>query len=201
MDQAQQQYYTGTEEPSRWSKLKGSLAELAEFVAIILVLYAIIHLFVAEPHQVSGNSMYPNMQDQNLIITNKLANTFGGYKQGEVIVFQNPRDASQDYIKRIIALPGQRIKILANQVYVDGEVLSEPYLPSTTRTETRGFMGEGEELTVPKGTYFTMGDNREGSSDSREWGPLNADLIVGQAWLRYWPLDKFQILEINKGYK
>lgn len=196
-----QQYYAGTEDTSWWSKFKSNFAELAEFVAIILVIYAIIHLFVAEPHQVSGNSMYSNLQDQNLIITNKLATRFADFKRGEVIVFQNPRDASQDYIKRIIGLAGEKIMIQNNVVYINGQPLSEPYLPSNVITRTRGFMGEGQELTIPEGSFFTMGDNREGSSDSREWGPLKKELIVGQAWLRYWPLNKFQLLETNKGYK
>ncbi len=197
------QQYVGfqPEEQSRWDKIKGNMAELVEFVAIILVLYVIIHYFIAEPHQVSGSSMVPNFTDKDLIITNKLPTHFGGFKRGEVIIFQNPRDASQDYIKRIIGLPGERLKILDSQIYINGSPLAEPYLSSDVVTLTRGFMDEGEEIKVPEGTFFVMGDNREGSSDSREWGPLKEELIIGQAWLRYWPVKKFEILKIGSGYK
>ncbi len=182
-------------------RFRGSFAELLEFVAIILVLWVIIHYFIAEPHQVSGSSMFPNFKDHDLIITNKLPNHFGEYVRGEVIVFQNPRDASEDYIKRVIGMPGEKLKIMNGHVYINDELLPEPYLGSDVITQTRGFMSEGEEVVVPGDSLFVMGDNRPGSSDSREWGPLKKDLIIGQAWVRYWPFNKFQILEIGQAYK
>lgn len=193
--------YPGYEEPTFMDKIRNNLAELIEFVAIILVLYVIIHFFVAEPHQVSGTSMVPNFKDLDLIITNKLATRFSTFQRGEVIVFQNPRNAREDYIKRIVGLPGERIKIANNQVYINGEPIDQSYLPAGTPIRTKGYMSENEEIVIPEDTYFVMGDNREGSTDSREWGPLKKELIVGQAFLRYWPVDKFEILKINSAYK
>ncbi len=201
MDPRAQGYYPGYDEPTFMDKLRNNLAELIEFVAIILVLYVIIHFFVAEPHQVSGSSMVPNFRDQDLIITNKLATRLSTFQRGEVIIFQNPRNASEDYIKRIVGLPGERIRISNNEIFINGTVLDQSFLPAGTITRTKGYMSEGEEILIPNDTYFVMGDNREGSSDSREWGPLKKELIIGQAFLRYWPLSKFELLKINSAYK
>lgn len=179
-------------------KFKNSFVELIEFVAIIGAIIAIIRFFVAEPHTVSGHSMVPNFQDGDYIITNKLATHFSTLQRGEVIILVNPRDHSQDFIKRIIGLPGDRITISVGQVYINGQPISEPYLPPDTKTSGGAFLPEGEEIVVPDGQYFVMGDNRSGSSDSREWGPVDKSLVIGQAFLRYWPIQHFTLIKVDQ---
>ena len=141
--------------------------------------------------------MVPNFHDGDYIITNKIGTRLGEPQRGEVIILQNPRNNDQDFIKRIIGLPLEKIKISEGKVYINGQPLEEPYLPVELRTSGGAFLANDEEITIPEGQYFVMGDNRGGSSDSREWGPIKKDLIIGQAWLRYWPPQKFTLLQIS----
>lgn len=186
------------EEQTFWSKFKDNIIDLIQFLAIVLAIFVVLRFFIAEPHKVFGLSMVPNFHDGDYIITNKLAARFSEPQRGEVIILQNPRDNSQVFIKRVIGLPGEQIKVSNGQVYINSEVLSEPYLPSGTNTQGGAYLSEEEEVTVPDNQYFVMGDNRGGSSDSREWGPISKDLIVGQAWLRYWPLKAFTLIKIDE---
>jgi signal peptidase I len=188
----------GTEETGFWDRFKSGFAELIEFVAIVGVIVLIIQFFIAKPHQVSGNSMFPNFHNGDYIITNLLTTRFGELKHGEVVVFKYPRDRSKVFIKRVVGMGGDRVKIMRDHIYLNGKLLEEPYLPPATPTRTKGFMDEGEEVTVPNGQYFVVGDNREGSSDSREWGPLTKEDIIGQAYLRYWPLNKVGLIKIDQ---
>lgn len=180
------------------SKIKGNLIELIEFVAIMLAILVVIRFFVAEPHKVSGNSMFPNFHDADYIITNKLALRIGELERGEVVILYNPKNHDQVFIKRVIGLPGERVKLLNGQVYVNGKQLSEPYLKPELKTPGETFLQDGEEVTVPNQQYFVMGDNRTASSDSREFGPISKDGIIGQALLRYWPVNKFGLINIGK---
>jgi signal peptidase I len=158
----------------------------------------VVQFFIAKPHQVSGSSMVPNFENGDYIITNIIGLKFSPIKRGEVLIFKNPRDTSVVFIKRVIGLPGETIKVEGGKTYVNDKLLSEPYLPPGTPTNPRSFMAEGEEITVPQDQYIVFGDNREGSSDSREWGTLPKDLIIGQALFRYWPVNKMEILKIGE---
>jgi signal peptidase I len=116
-------------------------------------------------------------------------------RRGEVLVFEYPRDMSKDYIKRVIALPGETVAINDGQVFVNGTLLDEPYLdqiPTTCRGEDA--CNNGQPVTVPPGAVFVMGDNRNNSSDSREWGALPLDGIIGKAWVSYWPRDYWGVI-------
>lgn len=186
------------EEESVWGKFKNNLAELIEFIAIIGAIFVIGRFFVAEPHRVSGSSMVPNFHNDDMIITNKLAGNVFGLQRGEVIILQNPRDPSVVFIKRIIGLPSEKIRISDGQVFINGQVLPEPYLPNDTRTTGETFLIDGEERVIPENQYFAMGDNRGNSSDSREFGPIKKSGIIGQAILRYWPPQKITIIAVNK---
>jgi signal peptidase I len=187
----------GSEEQNVWAKIKDNIAELIEFVAIVGVVVLIIQFFIAKPHQVSGSSMVPNFHNGDYIITNLLATKFAALQRGEVIVFKNPRNTNQVFIKRIIGITGDKVRISNGRVYLNGQLLEEPYLPAGTPTNSRGFMADDEEVTVPQDNYFVLGDNREGSSDSREWGFLSKDLVIGQAFLRYWPINKAELIKID----
>lgn len=186
------------ESVSFWQRAKNNLVELIEFLAVVGVIVLMVHAFVAEPHQVSGSSMVPNFLDGEFIITNKLATRFYGIKRGEIVIFKSPRDLGKVFIKRVIAIPGDSIKILGGKIYLNKTTLSERYLPPNTFTAPQAFLAEGEEIIIPDDQYFFIGDNRGGSSDSREWGPVKRELIIGQAWLRYWPPPKFGLIEHAK---
>lgn len=188
----------GYEEQSLFDKLKNNVAELIEFVAIVGAVIIVVRFFVAEPHKVDGSSMVPNFHTGDYIITNKLATRLSPPQRGEVIILKNPRDTSVAFIKRVIGLPGEKVMVKGGNVFVNDKKLSEPYLPKELKTPAGAFLGEGEEVIVPPHQYFVMGDNRPASSDSREWGPVESELIVGQAFLRYWPPQKFTLLKIEE---
>lgn len=185
------------EEESFGSKLKNNFIELIEFIAILAAIFIIFRFFVAEPHKVSGHSMDNNFHDGDYLITNKLAKKFSNLQRGEVVILQNPRNPDQVFIKRIVGLPGERIKILNGHVYINDQSLAEFYLPPNLQTSGGTDLVEGEEKTIPLSFYFVMGDNRRNSSDSRDFGPIPEKLIIGQAWLRYWPIQQFALIKIN----
>lgn len=186
------------DEEDSGSKFKNNIAELIEFVAVIFAIFMAIKLFAAEPHRVTGSSMVPNFHDGDYIITNKLATKFSEPKRGEVIILEDPLDKTKVFIKRTIGLPGETLKLSNGKIYINGELLDELYLPNGLLTPGGGFLKEGGEATIPQGNYFVIGDNRTNSSDSRTWGFLDKNLIIGQAFLRYWPLNKISLLDIGK---
>lgn len=188
--------YTVDEEGTG-DKLKNNIIELIEFVAIVFAILMAIRVFAAEPHRVDGSSMIPNFHTGDMIITNKLAARFSDFKRGEVIVLQDPLDASKVFIKRIIGLPGENLKLSNGKVYINGQLLDEPYLPADLLTPGESFLKSGDEVVIPEGNYFVIGDNRNNSSDSRQWGFLKKELIIGQALLRYWPINQATILNIG----
>ncbi|MDO8638436.1 MAG: signal peptidase I [Candidatus Daviesbacteria bacterium] len=190
--------YYGEDKPSFWSNFKNNFAELLEFIAVLAAIFIFIRLVVAEPHKVSGRSMVPNFHDGDMLITNKLATSMSEPARGEVIILKSPRDNNVDFIKRIIGLPNEKIILSNGKVYINGQELKEPYLPDAIVTNGQSYLQDGVEVLVPEGQYFVIGDNRSGSSDSREWGPVKRELIIGQAYFRYWPIQKLTILQTGK---
>lgn len=187
------------DEPSFGTKFKDSLVELIQFVAIVASILMIIRVFIAEPHKVSGHSSVPNFQDGDYIITNKLAVRFSTLVRGEDVIVKNPRNPEKDvFIKRIIGLPGETLKISGGHVYINGKLLEEPYLTPDVQTAGEGFLKDGDEIFIPEGNYFVMGDNRKNSSDSRDFGLIKKDAIIGQAFFRYWPLNKMMFIKIGE---
>jgi len=194
-------------------KLKENfIVDILQTVIIALTISVIIYLVIAIPNQVDGQSMEPNFHDKELLLTNKIVQWFGQsplafslhmqyeYERGDVIIFHF---GGADLIKRVVAVEGDLIKVQENKVYINGNLLDEKYIPTTTRTripfKSQAFMQEGEEVTVPQDHFFVMGDNRENSKDSRfkDLGFVSRDMIKGRVFFRYWPLDKFGI--IRKG--
>lgn len=170
------------------------VVEFIQSVAIIGAIGLAIYLFIAQPHKVSGSSMLPTLLTGDYIITNKVGYRFSSPQKGQIIVFKNPRKETEDFIKRIIGIPGDKVKILNSKIIVNGKELEENYLDETIITNPRSFLKEGEEIIVPEGRYFVMGDNREASSDSREWGYITKEEIIGQALFRYWPITSFGVI-------
>ena len=163
------------------SSLRAWLRDLALSIAVS----AFMIIFLYQPVRVEGTSMLPNLEDQDRLFINKLAFRVGDVHRGDVVVFQYPRDHSKSYIKRIIGLPGDRVAIDHGQVIVNGHPLDEPYVPARF-TDDRS----QPEMVIPAHEYFVMGDHRSISSDSREFGPVDRDLIYGKAAFVYWPMDQ-----------
>jgi len=126
--------------------------------------------------------MLPRLEDRDRLFINKFVYHIAAIERDDIVVFRYPRDPEKSYIKRVIALPGDRIRIIRGQVWVNGNQLREDYVPEGYR-DTRSM----SEMTIPAGYYFMMGDHRSISSDSREFGPVARDLIYGKAVFVYWP--------------
>ncbi len=129
--------------------------------------------------RVDGYSMEPNLKDGEFVLVNKLAYKFGEPQIGDVIVFHFPRDPDEEYIKRVVGLPGDSIEVARGVVYVNGSPLVEPYIVDRPNYQT--------QWQVPEGHLFVLGDNRNNSSDSHRWGPVAMEYVVGKAVFVYWP--------------
>ncbi len=154
-------------------------------LTVSLVVSLIIILFLYQPVRVEGTSMLPRLEDQDRLFINKFAYQFEKIQRGDVVVFYYPHDHSKSYIKRVIALPGDRLAVDHGVVAVNGVPQNEPYVPERYQDDR-----SIPEQIVPPGEYFVMGDHRSISSDSRDFGPVPRDLIYGRAAFVYWPVDQ-----------
>jgi signal peptidase I len=156
---------------------------------ISVLIAAFIIVFLYQPVRVEGTSMLPMLEDQDRLFINKIAYRVGDIHPGDVVVFEYPRDHTKSYIKRVIALPGERLRIDHGSVFVNGVRLSEPYVPSRYADDR-----SEPEIVLPPHQYFLMGDHRSISSDSREFGPVERDLIYGKAVFVYWPMEQVGVV-------
>ena len=184
--------YLDPNTPKPAPSMKEHFVELFQTLVVFATIATIIYWLVAQPHKVSGSSMYPNFKDGDYIITDKLSYRFNQPARGDIIVFKNPRDQSQDFIKRIIGLPGDTVKVQDGNVFVNDKQIAQPFLKDIS-TNPGSFMAEGQEVVVQPGEYIVFGDNRPHSSDSREWGFITKDEIIGRVIFRYWPADELGI--------
>ena len=154
-------------------------------LVISLAISAFIIIFLYQPVKVEGTSMMPSLVDQERIFVNKFVYRLEPIERGDIVVFRYPYDPSKSYIKRVIGMAGDRIRIKSGQVYVNGEALDESYVPPEY-TDSRS----SPEAVVPANSYFVLGDHRSMSDDSRNFGPVNQSFIYGKAVFGYWPMDK-----------
>ena len=167
---------------------RGSVVlDALEPVVLAFAIFMMIYMFLSQPHKVDGNSMHPNFQNKEYILTDKISYRFNDPQRGEVVVFHAPPPNNSDFIKRIIGLPGETIMVRQGRVFIDGRELPEFYLPGNLATVEKSFLRDGAPYTIPEGFYVVFGDNRNFSSDSREWGPVARKAIIGKAFFRYWP--------------
>ncbi len=157
-------------------------------------LAAVIIIFFYQPVKVEGTSMAPALSDQERIFINKFVYHVGEIQRGDVVVFWYPLDRSKSFIKRVIGLPGDLVRIEAGKVYINGQLLNEPYVPP----DYVDFSDYGP-LRVKAGEYFVMGDHRISSNDSRMFGPVPAAYIYGKAVFAYWPMTQFGSITANAG--
>lgn len=187
-----------------------ALKETAETVLLALVIFLLVRACI-QNFKVDGSSMDPSLRSGQYLLVNKLAYLridpagasaalsplgvdldgaiapFGTPKRGDIVVFHFPREPSRDFIKRVIALPGETVEVRGGRVLVNNAPLEEPYIlhdPSYSR----------DPVVVPEDNYFVLGDNRNNSSDSHVWGPVPVENIVGKAWISYWPRDEWGLV-------
>ena len=179
----------------------GCLFEIVETLVLTLIIFFVIQTFVAQPYQIRQQSMETTLEPDQYVLVDKLTPRFDAYKRGDIVVFMPPEGWARDdpptpYIKRVIGIGGDKIEIRGGKVLVNGVTLIEPYVfkeadGSTQETEDPL---QAEKWTVPDGDLFLMGDHRKMSADSREFGPVELDKVIGRAWLRYWPINTLTIL-------
>lgn len=176
-------------------KLYTLLIDLFETLVIAGGIFVVIYAFLFRPYQVNGESMMPNFHDGEYILTNLITLRLGPVEKGEVIVFKAPNNHDKDYIKRVIATEGDTVRVEDGRVYVNNQLVDESeYLPSTFLTSNGNFLKPGDTVTVPENQFFVLGDNRNASSDSREWGFVTRDEIVGKSMVVYWPPSEFKVI-------
>lgn len=191
------------------------IRELIELVVFVVLLFFLVR-GVLQNFVIEGISMEPTLHQNQFILVNKLAYThfdlnaplrlvdpsapvnviypFGMPKYGDIVVFEYPNDISKDYIKRIIGLPGDEVSVRDGVVFVNGQQLAEPYLQGAPTYCQSYDLCANESVFVDQDAFFVMGDNRENSSDSREWGMLPIDRMIGQAWVVYWPSNEISLI-------
>ncbi len=189
-------------EPEHENRVGGMLKKIGYFfldiiqtVVMALAVFVVVYLFVFQPNQVKGSSMVPTLHDGEYLLTDKL--TFRWLRQparGDIVVFRAPENEKYDFIKRIIAVSGDSVLLSEGVVSVNSKPVDEYYLPPELRTRAGAFLKNDQQYIVPEGGYLVMGDNRNYSSDSREWGPVPSENIIGRAWFRYWPINKIGLL-------
>lgn len=191
--------------------LKKDSIEWIKAIVIATLIVVLVRWFLFTPTLVSGDSMQPNFHDKERLIVNKIVYSFREPKRGEVIVFHAPQ--KKDYIKRVIALPGESVMVKGDDVFIDGKILDEPYIrEQVNEARSKGTFynrimnylvgSEGiEAVKVPVGTLFVMGDNRSQSKDSRDptVGFIPYEEIVGRADIIFWPLSEFKIVQHPDG--
>jgi signal peptidase I len=160
------------------------LREIVETVLLTAAIFLIVNAATGR-FRIEGQSMEPNLHDGEYVLIDKISYRVHPPERGDVVVFARPNE--RDFIKRVIGVPGDTVEVRGGQVWVNGRALDEPYISQPTRSE----MGP---TTVAPGSYFVMGDNRNNSSDSRAFGAVSQDDIVGRAWLVYWPPSDWSVV-------
>ena len=183
---------------ARKFSIKSAAVDLIELFLIGTTVFLLVYILVGQFLEVSGNSMHPYLLDREQIIAEKLSIKFDPIKRGEVIIFWHPKTKSDLLIKRVIGLPGEIIKIQNGFVFIDGSKLEEPYLTGTVVTREGDFLAEGQEHKIAEDYYIVMGDNRSESTDSRYWGPVQKETIIGRALAVFYPLDNIRLLNGGK---
>lgn len=183
------------------------LLVILDFIQTIVVtacIFVVIYVFLLQPHQVIGNSMLPNFHDKEYILTDKISYCLRTPQRGEIVVFRSPDDPDKDFIKRVIGLPHEKVKIQGGVIYVNEVGLKEEYVDKDLKTTSGKFLKENEEIELADNTYLVLGDNRFNSSDSRSWGPImggrtcgfrGSSSIIGRTLLVYWPPQNFRLVK------
>src|SRR3989344_3336173 len=180
-------------------KLYSAVVDLFETLVIAGGIFVVVYAFLFRPFQVNGQSMFPTLHDGEYILTNLITLRVNNLNRGDVIVFKSPTNDEKDFIKRIIGLPGDIVMVKGGKTFVNNKQLQEnEYLPSDFVTNPGSFLKENSPIKVPQDHYFVLGDNRDFSSDSREWGFVAKNKIIGKSMIAYWPPSNAKFVEHEK---
>ena len=176
----------------------GCLLEIVETLALTLIIFVVIQNFIAQPYKVQQSSMERTLMQEQYVLVDKLTPRFDAYKRGDIVVFTPPEDwvgaDKTPFIKRVIGVGGDTVEIHDGGVYINAERLDEPYIYTETDGSVQTTDAAQERWVIPADDLFLMGDHRQDSADSRAFGPVPANQVIGRAWLRYWPFDTFGVL-------
>jgi signal peptidase I len=178
-----------------FKKVLASVFDFLQSIVVVMAIMVMVYLFIMSPQEISGQSMYPTFENGEYILTNKIEYKIHEPQRGDVVVFKSPQNKDIDYIKRIIGIPGDQVSLQNGKYVVNGIILTETYLPQDLRTFAGNFLKEGGTIIVPPNQYFVSGDNRPHSLDSREFGTIPKEDIIGKALFRYWPLDRAGLIK------
>lgn len=174
-------------------KVYAFFVDIAQTLVLAFSLFLVVYAWLFRPFEVSGQSMFPTFHNNEYVLTNLIGLRFENPKRGDVIVFKAPTDKDKDFIKRVIGTPGDTVGLKDAEIYVNGVKLDETeYLSPDVKTTGQSFLREGNEVVVPADSYFVIGDNRPYSSDSREWGFVKKDGIIGKSLFVYWPPNRMR---------
>jgi len=188
-------------------KKKSVLRDWTESIIIAFLLAMVIRTFVVQAFKIPTGSMRMTLQEGDLILVNKFvygakvpfSNSYlpalRGPKRGDVVVFVYPEDKKKDFIKRLVGLPGETIEIKGGSIYVNDQPAEEPIFKQIYYYNRGDFAAEGQKITVPKDSYFVLGDNSASSKDSRYWGFVPKDNLLGQAMVIYWPVHRIRVIK------
>lgn len=177
----------------RLIRRRGFFNEVMETLLLVLAIYVLVNLSTAR-FVVEGRSMEPNFHTNEYIIVSRLAYILGDPQRGDVVVFH--REPGRDFIKRVVGLPGELVEMREGKVYINGKPLNEPYVESLCRSSTC----KQRSWQLGKDEYFVLGDNRNASQDSHDFGAIKREQIVGKAWIRYWPLEESSVIDSHHDY-
>ncbi len=177
-------------------KIYSFLIDTLQSLLIAAAVFLVIYQFLFRPFEVKGDSMHPNFLNNAYVLTNLISLYSTNPKLGDVIVFKAPPDPEKAFIKRVIGVPGDIVKIENGNVYLNDKLLDESaYLKPTVKTYGGSFVKDREAINISENEYFVMGDNRNFSSDSREWGFVKKTAITGFSFFVYWPPDKMKFVK------
>src|SRR3990172_4245143 len=172
------------------SGLMGEFRGWIKDILLVIVISFVMVVFLYQPVKVEGTSMQPELLDQERIFVNKFVYNFETIHRGDIVVFWYPKDPSKSFIKRVVGVPGDVVQIKEGQVYINGQLLEERYVPTGYQD-----LDSYAPLRVKDGYYYVLGDHRNASNDSRSWGLVPRKYIYGKAVFRYWPVEKAGFLE------
>lgn len=168
--------------------------QIAKGIDVLLIIGLLFRFFVLQPFVVEGNSMEPNWHNNEYLLVNQVTYRLRPPERGETIIFHYPKDPREDFIKRIIGLPGEKVTISDGRLFINDKQLNESYINLSEGSQSAR-QQERLEITLSQTEYFVMGDNRNHSSDSRDWGPLERKFIIGRAWLDVYPFKDWGLVK------
>ena len=180
------------------AQLKKYLGFYMDFLEVTLIIVGVImisYLFLGQLLEITGESMDPTLLDKEQIVAEKVSLLYSPLKRGDIVIFRHPHQTRRLIVKRIIGLPGERIKITAGKVYINDEVLDEYYVKNLHGTVGGDVIRENVEYKIADDSYVAMGDNREKSTDSREWDGVTRELIIGRGFLVFKPLSNLRFIQ------